>query len=69
MFYINSQQLQLVSKLIVFISFQSMGICFIGERNFESFILEVRIKTIFAVSLNSWQFWLVICIFPLLLVK
>lgn len=22
--------------------FQSMGICFIGERNFENFILEVR---------------------------
>lgn len=24
--------------------FQSMGICFIGERNFENFILEVRLK-------------------------
>lgn len=25
------------------VSFQSMGICFIGERNFENFILEVSI--------------------------
>lgn len=24
--------------------FQSMGICFIGERNFENFILEVSLK-------------------------
>jgi tRNA U34 2-thiouridine synthase MnmA/TrmU len=24
------------------VCFQSMGICFIGERNFEDFILEVR---------------------------
>lgn len=31
-----------MTKLCVLTSFQSMGICFIGERNFENFILEVR---------------------------
>lgn len=28
---------------VVFCSFQSMGICFIGKRNFENFILEVSV--------------------------
>lgn len=34
------------------VSFQSMGICFIGERNFENFILEVSIYF-------TWQKYLI----------